>query len=212
MRALWTTIALMGENKILTSGQTFNQSLDLLAQQRRIDWFLPAAALTSGDRHLLLNLQLQPLLRSLDDIGALLRTNGPGGSLLILSAYEVAEVNRLTVEGRPNHASITSYWKGLNGALAHSSDPEFMAAVGALAVDTYLLDAFSGSPTVQAAGNYLRHWFPALADAQVDLLWSSLQTGSPAYQAAKVYAAASWNPMCASAADAHNPTWFHLNL
>lgn len=199
MRGLWRTIALMGEN-----ANNFNQTLDSLASQQYQRGLNAALKLSNSAAAGVVDLRPQPDRDALDQIDQFLRDYG-----LVLCAYELSEVNRLTCEGRiltPPHADIINYWNGLGPNVhVHRNSPGFMEAVGAMAADGYTRRSF-------ALGNVsLTKWFN-ITPNQETLLRTAFAAGSASDLAAANYILESWPTSCASVTDAADPAWIHANL
>lgn len=199
MRGLWRTIALMGEN-----ADNFNQTLDSLASQQYQPALNSALKLSNSPAAGSVDLRPQPDRNALDKIDQFLRDYG-----LILCAYELSEVNRITCEGRilnPPHADIINYWNGLGPDVhAHRHSIGFMEAVGALAADGYTRRSF-------ALGNVsLTKWFN-VTPTQETLLRTAFAAGSDSDAAAVNYASESWTTSCGLVVDPADPSWIHVNL
>jgi len=151
-----------------------------------------------------LNLAKQPTPGILRDIDDYLRSVYPD---LTLCWYELAEVNRISYEGkvlRPAHVNLKQYWNALGSvATTNRNDPVFMETVGALAIDGWTRGQMR-------AGGSLTRWFKVSA-AQENGLKAMLTATSPAELAAVRYFDDSWQgTSCLSVASA-DAKWAHLN-
>jgi hypothetical protein len=204
MRGLWRTIALMGED-----ANSFNNQLAAIASQ------VTNTNLTNGvllskppEPALSFALQPQPTPAILQNVDGFLRSRD---ATLVLCAYELAEVNRITCEAQkkevPPHQSLKAYWNGLGAVAGRNRDRHgFMEAVGGLAADGWTRSQF-------AAGLMdLTKLFDLAALPQGDLqnLQGKMVANSPSDLAAKGYTALFWNPRCASVVTMSSD-WTHFN-
>jgi hypothetical protein len=203
MRGLWRVIALIAED-----ANSFNNRLASIANQVTNPNLKNGVALNTAAPIFSLDLQPQPTPAILQLIDSYLRSVD---NTLILTAYELAEVNRIVCEARTNevppHKSLRAYWQGLDAVGRRNQNSHgFMEAVGGLAVDHWTRSQF-------AAGHLdLTTLFDLTAVPQGDLhdFQNKLVAGSPSDLAAANFAALGWRPKCVSvitmAAD-----WIHVN-
>jgi hypothetical protein len=199
MRGLWRTLAYMAEN-----ANGFSDQLDAISgfATKPLKDNLMVSDQPGENRSFSLSRQPTPaILQAIDDF---LRSKDPE---LRLSWYELAEVNRISYEGKtqtPHHKDLKSYWAGLGPvAPANRNDPGFMEAVGALVIDQWTREQMRG-------GASLTRWFK-LTDEQSQGLRRALADNSPAEIAAVNYFAFSWpTPVCFSVVTA-DINWFHVN-
>lgn len=199
MRGLWKVIALMAENK-----DGFTKGLSGITASSKSTLLDNIQLGTVNNVPQVFNLAKQPTQQTLASVDQYLRGID---STLMLSCYELAEVNRLSYESNaenPPFKSLSDYWAGLHIADStwRGSDA-FMEAVGALSGDAWTRSHF-------ALGNVrLTNWF-AVNPAQEQHLRTNLVAGSAADLAASIYAANSWSHVCLSVI-AMSDSWFTTN-
>ena len=200
MQGLWRTLAYIAEDK-----DSFSSQLAAIAAFTLNSNLKNSIEISNDGSSGRLNLEKQPTQQTLRAIDAFLRRVDP---TLKLTAYELAEVNRIAYETRdevPPHKNLKDYWAGLGSVgPANRASPGFMEAVGALAVDNWSRSNF-------AAGNIgLSQWFD-VTPAQETALRSKVTASSPSDLAATAYVAKSWPSSCGSLI-AMAPNWVHMNL
>ncbi len=203
MRELWRVIALIAED-----ANSFDNGLASIAAQVTNPSLKNGVALNTAAPIMSLDLQAQPTPAILQLIDSYLRSVD---KTLILTAYELAEVNRIVCEAKTNevppHKSLKAYWQGL-GAVGprNRSSHGFMEAVGGLAVDHWTRSQFA------AAHVELSKLFD-LTDLQpgdLQNLQGSMVAGSPSDLAAANFAALGWRPKCVSVITMASD-WIHIN-
>ena len=204
MRGLWRTIALIAED-----ANSFNSQLAPIARQvQNLNLTNGKPLSTPPAPPISFNLQLQPTPAILQNIDAYLRSLDP---TLMLTTYELAEVNRLVCDTRnenPPHENLKAYWRGLGAVGPQNRNvPGFMEAIGGLAIDGWTRSQF-------AAGNVdLTRMFD-FAGAQPgahQALRSAVVGGSRSDSAAQRYFLLSWgHPNCLPTI-AISPDWVHIN-
>lgn len=203
MRGLWRVIALIAED-----ANSFNDRLASIADQVTIPNLKNGVALNTAAPIISLDLELQPTQAILQKIDSYLRSVD---KTLILTAYELAEVNRIVCEAKTNevppHRSLKAYWQGLGAVAARNRGRQgFMEAVGGLAADNWTRSQF-------AAGHLdLTTLFDLTAVPQADLhdFQNNLTAGSTSDLAAANYAAVGWRPKCSSVITMASD-WVHYN-
>jgi|SRR5271165_1312358 len=203
MRGLWRVSALIAED-----ANSFNNRLASIANQVTNPNLKNGVALNTAAPIMSLDLQAQPTPAILQSIDSFLRSVD---KTLILTAYELAEVNRIVCEAKTNevppHKSLKAYWQGLGAVGPRNRNSQgFMEAIGGLAADNWTRSQF-------AAGQVDLSKLFDLTDLQPgDLrnLQSSMVAGSPSDLAAANFAAVGWRPKCASVITMASD-WIHFN-
>jgi hypothetical protein len=151
-----------------------------------------------------LNLSKQPTPDILNGIDGYIRSKYPD---LALTWYELAEVNRISYEGKtlsPAHKDLKKYWTELGQiATDNRNDPTFMEAVGGVSADRWTRDKMRN-------GVALNRWF-RITSSQEAGLKAALQANSPAEIAAQDYTAFSWTGGSCLSVNTGDSDWVHLN-
>ena len=127
-----------------------------------------------------------------------------------LAAYELAELNRWVFEDKTDHGGeamrhLREYWQGLGElAEARKNNPEFMAAVGALALDSALRNEIRTGSTLSDQGFTLQ-------SEEVAELKSRLAIGTVADAAAARWFSFSWSGSACGSVTMAYPSWIHTN-
>lgn len=201
MRGLWRAIALIAED-----ASSFNSRLASIASQvTRPNLTNDIPLSTPPEAPLSFKLQPQPTPAVLQAIDSYLRSID---KTLILSAYELAEVNRTACEAKTNEVppnkSLKAYWQGLDVVGRDNRDtPGFMEAVGGLAIDGWTRSQF-------AAKRLNLTDFFSITNAQQESLRSKMLAGSASDLAAQVFALLSWPRKCTPVVTM-SADWTHFN-
>ena|SRR5579883_3319544 len=131
---------------------------------------------------------------------------------IILFAYQIGELNRYVCIDKDKHPQepnkwLSKYWHALGPvATTNRNDPEFMAAVGAMAVDQW------ARQQVVAGALSLNNWFDMKPEVETPLVQQL--SAAPVKAAADQFFAEVWDTgSCCSAVQINGAAnWFHVNL
>lgn len=200
MKDLWRALALTAAEPAvldqLRAASDVEQRMDLLDDIRiAVDEKNPER----------LRLRRQPNPAILARVQNVLRPYG-----ILLSAYELSELNRWVYEDKVDHGGkamqyLREYWVALGEAAERrKNNPEFMSVVGALALDHLLREEVRAGSTLSDQGFLLQ-------SEELAELKQRLAVGQAADAAAARWFAFSWSGSACGGVTLAYPSWIHIN-